>query len=199
MCPVCKCHIRNLETRLSMTEEFWVFGYGSLMWRPGFEFEERCGAIMHGVHRRLCIYSHVHRGTPEKPGLVLGLDRGGACRGVGYRVANSRRDATIEYLREREQVTMIYKECWREMKVERDSGRQKVSALVYLVDQTHMQYAGRRSAEDLLPFVLQGHGKGGPCIEYIASTLDHIEELGFKDVHLSEVLTLARSRNPASE
>jgi cation transport regulator ChaC len=60
-----------------MDDHLWVFGYGSLMWRPGFDFEERCEALMHGVHRRLCIYSHVHRGTPEKPGMVLGLDKGG--------------------------------------------------------------------------------------------------------------------------
>ena len=182
-----------------MTAVFWVFGYGSLMWRPGFDYLERRGAVMHGVHRRLCIYSHVHRGTPDKPGLVLGLDRGGSCRGIGYRVAGNHRDATIAYLREREQVTMIYKESWREMSVDRKGPAEKVSALVYLVDQHHTQYAGRRSAEDLLPFVLQGHGKGGPCIEYIAATLDHIEELGFKDGHLSEVMTLARSRRPASE
>ncbi|MGB5214503.1 MAG: gamma-glutamylcyclotransferase [Anderseniella sp.] len=177
-----------------MSADFWVFGYGSLMWRPGFEFEERSGAVMHGVHRRLCIYSHVHRGTPDKPGMVLGLDRGGSCRGIGYRVAASRRDDTIAYLREREQVTMIYKERWRDMLVDRDGSPHKVSALVYLVDQDHVQYAGKRSAQDLLPYVLQGHGKGGPCIDYIASTLEHIEELGFRDRHLSEVLTLARSQ-----
>lgn len=176
-----------------MKPDFWVFGYGSLMWRPGFEFEERCGAIMHGVHRRLCIYSHVHRGTPDKPGLVLGLDRGGSCRGIGYRVADTRRDETIAYLRDREQVTMVYKEGWREMLVDRDGTPQQVNALVYLVDQGHMQYAGKKPAEDLVPYVLQGHGKGGPCIDYISSTLDHIEELGFKDRHLSDVLNLARN------
>lgn len=179
-----------------MIADFWVFGYGSLMWRPGFEFVERRGAVMHGVHRRLCIFSHVHRGTPDKPGLVLGLDRGGSCRGIGYRVAGDKRAETIAYLREREQVTMIYKERWREMTVDRDGVPEKVHALAYLVDQEHMQYAGRRTAEDLLPFVLQGHGKGGPCIEYISSTLDHIEELGFRDRHLSEVLALARSQRP---
>lgn len=174
-----------------MTDPLWVFGYGSLMWRPGFAFEERCEAVMHGVHRRLCIYSHVHRGTPDKPGMVLGLDRGGTCRGIGYRVAPGRRDETIAYLREREQVTMVYKEQWRDMVVQRASGRERVRALVYVVDQQHGQYAGKRAAQELLPFVLQGHGKGGPCIEYIASTLDHIREQGMNDHHLEEVLKLA--------
>jgi cation transport protein ChaC len=176
-----------------MDDQLWVFGYGSLMWRPGFEFEERCEALMHGVHRRLCIYSHVHRGTPEKPGLVLGLDKGGKCRGIGYRVSASRRQATLDYLREREQVTMVYKEVWRNMVVRRTGGGHRVRALVYVVDQSHEQYAGKRTARELLPFVLQGHGKGGPCIDYIAATLEHIREQGFSDPHMEEVLALACS------
>ncbi len=83
------------------TGELWVFAYGSLMWRPGFEFRERRNARLIGAHRALCVYSFVHRGTPEKPGLVLGLDRGGACRGVAYRVAHGKRDETVAYLRAR--------------------------------------------------------------------------------------------------
>jgi cation transport regulator ChaC len=90
--------------------ELWVFGYGSLMWRPGFAFVERHLATVHGFHRSLCVYSHVHRGTAARPGLVLGLDRGGSCRGVAFKVAALDREATIAYLREREQVTMVYRE-----------------------------------------------------------------------------------------
>ena len=87
---------RNLESDL------WVFGYGSLMWRPGFEFVEQVPARLIGEHRALCVYSFDHRGTPEQPGLVLGLDRGGACRGIAYRVAGSARRDTVQYLRDRE-------------------------------------------------------------------------------------------------
>ena len=94
------------ETELSKTD-LWVFGYGSLMWRPGFEFIEQVPARLIGEHRALCVYSFDHRGTPEKPGLVLGLDRGGACRGVAFRVAEKNSAATIAYLREREQVTSV--------------------------------------------------------------------------------------------
>src|SRR6478609_11323266 len=97
--------------------EFWVFGYGSLVWRPGFEYEERCLATLHGFHRALCVLSHVHRGTPERPGLVLGLDRGGSCRGVAFRVPQENRDATMAYLAAREQVTMVYRETWHNLRL----------------------------------------------------------------------------------
>ncbi|GAC1507652.1 MAG: hypothetical protein NVS2B1_16790 [Bradyrhizobium sp.] len=89
-------------------DDLWVFGYGSLMWRPGFDFIERIPARLIGEHRALCVYSFVHRGTPEKPGLVLGLARGGACRSIAFRVADHNRAATLAYLRARKQVTSVY-------------------------------------------------------------------------------------------
>ena len=93
--------------------DLWIFGYGSLMWRPGFDYVEARQAKLIGEHRALCIYSFVHRGTPEKPGLVLGLDRGGACQGMAFRVAADRRDGVVAYLREREQATSVYREVRR--------------------------------------------------------------------------------------
>src|SRR5260370_33351035 len=95
------------------TEALWVFGYGSLMWRPGFSYLERVLARLYGAHRALCVLSHVHRGTPERPGLVLGLDRGGTCRGIAYRTAAKHRGATVAYLRAREQVTAGYRATGR--------------------------------------------------------------------------------------
>src|SRR3954469_3044124 len=120
------------EAELSRTD-LWVFGYGSLMWRPGFDFVEQVPARLIGEHRALCVYSFDHRGTPEKPGLVLGLDRGGACRGVAFRVAADRREATIAYLRAREQTTNVYREVMRSVWLE-DNPRQRVSAVAYVVD-----------------------------------------------------------------
>src|SRR5205085_1381404 len=98
----------------------------------GFEFMERTEARLIGAHRALCVYSFVHRGTPERPGLVLGLDHGGACRGIAFRVAAANRAATVHYLREREQVTMIYRECVRLIRLQSEPQR-PVSALCYMV------------------------------------------------------------------
>ncbi len=142
--------------------DLWVFGYGSLMWRPGFEFIEQVPARLIGEHRALCVYSFDHRGTPEKPGLVLGLDRGGACRGVAFRVPAKQRSDTVDYLRSREQTTNVYREVMRSLWLENEA-RQRVSALAYVVDRGHVQYAGRLSLAEQLRYVQQGHGRSGNC------------------------------------
>ncbi len=134
-----------------MSEDLWVFGYGSLMWRPGFEFLEKRPARLNGAHRALCVISHFHRGSPEKPGLVLGLDRGGSCRGIAFRVAAKNRDLVIQYLREREQVTSVYLEKFRLVDL-LDGDRARVSAVCYLVDRGHVQYSGVLTPEAACAF-----------------------------------------------
>src|ERR1700741_3301702 len=161
------------ESQNDLQADLWVFGYGSLMWRPGFPFLEQVPARLIGEHRALCVYSFVHRGTPEKPGLVLGLDRGGACRGVAFRVAEKNRADTVAYLRAREQVTSVYREVVRSVWLENDA-RQRVSALVYVVDRGHVQYAGRLSLAEQLRHVLQGHGRSGNNRDYVLSTVKWI-------------------------
>jgi glutathione-specific gamma-glutamylcyclotransferase len=167
-------------------DDLWVFGYGSLMWRPGFEFIEQAPARLIGEHRALCVYSFDHRGTPEKPGLVLGLDRGGACRGIAFRVAARRRDETVEYLRGREQTTHVYREVMRSVWLENE-GRDRVSALAYVVDRGHIQYAGRLSLSEQLRLVRQGHGRSGNNRDYVLSTVKSIEAQGFRDPHLHQL------------
>jgi len=159
----------------------YVFGYGSLMWRPGFPFEERSLATIRGRHRRLCVLSFVHRGTEARPGLVLGLDRGGACRGVVFRVAAERRAEVIDYLRERELVTDVYVE--RHVPATFDDGR-VVDALVYVVDRSHRQYAGRLSLDETLARVRGAVGRSGRNEDYVISTADHLTECGVADPRL---------------
>ncbi len=163
--------------------DLWVFAYGSLMWRPGFDFLERLPARVIGAHRSLCVLSYRHRGTPERPGLVLGLDRGGTCRGIAYRVAESKRAATVAYLREREQVTKVYRESMRAVWLLGEPERQ-VQALCYMVDRAHPQYAGRMSLEEQLRHVRQGHGNSGANRDYVISTVQELEALGFRDAGL---------------
>jgi len=167
-------------------DDLWVFGYGSLVWRPGFEFIEQVPARLIGEHRALCVYSFDHRGTPEKPGLVLGLDRGGACRGVAFRVVAKRREQTIEYLRSREQTTHVYREVMRSVWLENE-GRDRVSALAYVVDRGHIQYAGRLSLSEQLRLVRQGHGRSGNNRDYVLSTVKSIEAQGFRDPQLHQL------------
>ncbi|HEY8333618.1 MAG TPA: gamma-glutamylcyclotransferase [Tardiphaga sp.] len=171
------------------TSDLWVFGYGSLMWRPGFDFIEQAPARLIGEHRALCVYSFDHRGTPEKPGLVLGLDRGGACRGIAFRVAAEKRHATIEYLREREQTTHVYREVMRSVWLGNEA-RDRVSALAYVVDRSHVQYAGRLSLTEQLHFVKQGHGRSGANRDYVLSTVKAIEAEGFRDPQLHQLAAL---------
>ena len=173
----------------SSKADLWVFGYGSLMWRPGFEFIERVPARLIGEHRALCVYSFDHRGTPEKPGLVLGLDRGGACRGIAFRVAAKLRGRTVEYLRGREQTTNVYREVMRSVWLENEA-RQRVSALAYVVDRGHVQYAGRLSLTDQLRFVQQGHGRSGNNRDYVLATVKSIEAQGFRDPQLHQLAAM---------
>ncbi len=165
-----------------MEADLWVFGYGSLMWRPGFDFTERTLAVVRGYRRALCVYSHVHRGTPERPGLVLGLDRGGSCKGVAFRVAAAEAEATIAYLRAREQVTMVYREI--QLRATLADGR-GVTTMAYAVDRSHVQYAGALALPDLERYVGQGVGVSGANPDYVRNTFDHMRLLGITDATLA--------------
>src|ERR1700675_4322392 len=169
--------------------DLWVFGYGSLMWRPGFDFIEQVPARLIGEHRALCVYSFDHRGTPEKPGLVLGLDRGGACRGIAFRVAAGLRNHTIEYLRGREQTTNVYREVMRSVWLDNEA-RGRVSALAYVVDRGHVQYAGRLTLAEQLHYVRQGHGRSGANRDYVLATVKAIEAQGCRDQQLHQLATM---------
>ena len=159
----------------------WVFEYGSLMWRPGFAYARRYKALLRGWRRSLCVFSHVYRGSPEQPGLVLGLDRGGACPGVAFEVDAALREPTIRYLREREQVTAVYLE--RVAPITLEAG-DRVLAVTYVADRLHYQYAGRLDRGAMLEYVRAGRGKSGDNAQYILETNDHLLALGVRDPDL---------------
>lgn len=164
--------------------DFWVFGYGSLIWRPGFAHIETQRAHLHGFRRSLCVQSYVHRGTKERPGLVLGLDRGGSCVGLAFRVPGDLREEVVTYLRERELVTNVYVERTH---VVRLAAGGKVEALCYIVDRAHEQYAGNLHEADAARIVAGAVGQSGPNEEYVLNTLQHLEALGIRDHWLEGV------------
>ena len=164
----------------------WVFGYGSLIWNPGFPFIRSSLATLRGAHRRLCIYSHRHRGTPEQPGLVFGLVKGGACRGMAFEVEARHWPEVHAYLRAREMDRGVYKEAFRPIRVENDS---VVNALAFLVDEHHVQYAGRLAVAEQVRLVSSGVGESGPNPEYVLVTARHLEQLGISDKYLTELVT----------
>ena len=165
--------------------DFWVFGYGSLIWKPGFEFMAEQKAMLEGWNRCLCVYSWVHRGTEQSPGLVLGLDRGGTCHGLARLVSGEKRQQVIDYLRERELVTNVYQETWVEIILE---GGKKVEALTYIVDQSHRQYASSHSLDELVTMIKRSEGKSGTNIDYVCSTVSSLKALDIEDKLLDEIV-----------
>jgi glutathione-specific gamma-glutamylcyclotransferase len=167
------------------TDDFWVFAYGSLMWRPGFDFLESALAFVQGYHRSLCIFSHVHRGTPERPGLVLGLDLGGSCQGVAFRVAAHARADTLAYLRERELVTSVYLEKRVSLRFT-DGGA--TQALAYVADPDHEQYAGRLPLEEATRLISEAVGNCGDNPTYVRNTYEHLLRLDIRDEELAQIV-----------
>jgi glutathione-specific gamma-glutamylcyclotransferase len=171
----------------------WVFGYGSLMWRPGFAHDEAVHAVLTGAHRALCVYSHIHRGTKQHPGLVLGLDCGGTCEGVAFHVPASEAHGVLAYLRRREQITNVYRAVIRPVRLAGGGG--DVRALAYMVNRCHRQYAGNLPLEEQAHLVRRGRGRSGANADYVRNTAGHLRECGIADRPL-EALLMRLGRYP---
>jgi cation transport protein ChaC len=159
--------------------DLWVFGYGSLMWSPGFGCKEQAPALVRGYHRALCILSSRYRGTPEKPGLVMGLCRGGSCWGMAFRVSETRVRRVAETLWEREMLNKVYKPTLIP------------ATIAFVADTAHRQFVRELDLHGRARLVAQGIGQRGPCVDYIRNTLEHMLTLGLSDPHLARVLDLA--------
>ncbi|MDF0597878.1 gamma-glutamylcyclotransferase [Psychromarinibacter halotolerans] len=176
--------------------DLWVFGYGSLMWNPGFEYDRRELATLTGYARTFCMWSIHHRGTPEHPGLVLALDphEDAECHGLGFRVPGLHRARTLDYLRERELVSSAYVERMLPLRL---ADGEEVEAVVYVVDTDHVQYCGGLALERQAEVISTAVGGRGPNTEYLFNTQSHLQELGIDDPDLlwlsHRVRTLAES------
>jgi cation transport protein ChaC len=175
---------------------FWVFAYGSLMWRPDFPFAERRRARLDGWRRCFRLWSVRYRGAPDFPGLVLGLDAepGAACEGVAYRVAPERGEAVLGYLRERELVTYAYAERLEPAALD-DGGA--VEALAYVIDRAHPQYAGALGPERQAEIIARAAGSAGPNRDYLAACAAHLAELGVRDPEIEALARAVAALSPA--
>jgi len=171
---------------------FWVFGYGSLMWQPGFPHEESQPARVHGYHRALCLWSWRYRGSRETPGLVLGLDRGGSCPGMAFRVPRRHREQALRLLDDREMGNRSYRPL---MLPARLADGRRVRLLTFVISRDNPQYAGKLEFARIVEVVHHAYGERGPNRDYVLNTVDHLAAMGFPCARLRAVArALERAR-----
>ena len=170
-------------------DTIWVFGYGSLIWNPAFDYDERRVGILRGYHRQFCFFSTTGRGTPEAPGMMLALDRGGSCKGVVLGVRRERAAEELTSVFMRELTSKTYSA--RLTRVMTDEG--PVSAISFIANRDSRNYAGRRSSEEIARYIAQGCGHLGPCQDYLFNTTEHLDALGIRDRRLHELCRLVRA------
>jgi glutathione-specific gamma-glutamylcyclotransferase len=170
------------------SDGLWVFGYGSLMWDPGFAHAESRRALLHGYHRALCILSIRNRGTIERPGLALGLNRGGSCRGIAFRIRDRDAADAKAYLWEREMGTGAYEAKALPIRL---NPSERVHALVFVARPGHPQHVGDLPPEEAARLVIQGIGTYGAALDYLRNVIRHLDEFGIPDCPLHRILALA--------
>lgn len=168
--------------------DLWIFGYGSLMWAPGFRPAERKTGLVRGYHRAMCILSSRYRGTPDKPGLVMGLCRGGSCWGIAFRVPAVRVRRVLGALWRREMLNKVYLPTMVQVTV---GPKRRIRALAFVADATHRQFVRELDLHRRARLVAQGIGERGRCVDYIRNTLEHMLALGVNDPHLARILDAA--------
>jgi cation transport protein ChaC len=167
--------------------DLWIFGYGSLMWSPCFDYTHRSVGRAHGYHRALCILSTRYRGTERKPGLVMGLCRGGSCWGVAYRIDAQRLRRALARLWYREMPRRVYQPRLIPVRLKNKT----VRALAFVADPSHPAYVRELDLHGRARLVAQGIGARGRCLDYIRNTLEHMNQVGVRDPHLERILHAA--------
>lgn len=173
----------TLAKRPDGAGDVWVFGYGSLIWNPTIHTVERRRAEVRGYHRRFCLWTHLGRGTMDCPGLTLGLERGGSCSGVVYRIAAAEAEHELLLLWHREMLTGAYEPRW----VRAATPEGPVSAVAFCINANHPRYAGKLPENKVAAVIASAEGALGPCCHYLFSTVQHLRDLGIRDRHLERI------------
>jgi cation transport protein ChaC len=176
---------RDWLDTLPSYDSAWIFAYGSLLWNPRFEYEESRPATVFGYHRRFCIYSHIYRGTPERPGLVFGLDRGGSCRGRVFRVAPNSAQQVLSMIWDREMIYRVYSPRTLNAHVDED----RIECRTFVANPSHEQFARKMDLSRTAEMIASAFGKAGSNSDYLANTLTHLQELGLEDSRLLRLWT----------
>lgn len=164
-------------------KDVWVFGYGSLMWNPAIHYAERQPCLLRGWHRSFCLWTPVGRGSPDNPGLVLGLDRGGSCCGIVYRIAAANRETELPLLWRREMVADGYEPRWVTVQCHAGSAR----AITWVINRQGERYAGKLPIETIAKHLATAEGRLGSSREYLENTIAHLDQLGIKEGPLHTV------------
>ena len=181
---------RNIMEKLPKGEDAWLFAYGSLIWCPMIVFSEQRLATLYGFHRRFCLSTKIGRGTPEQPGLLLGLESGGSCHGVAFRIASKDVDRELKLIWNREMVAGSYTPRLVKLKTEHGP----VQAVTFVINREHENYAGRLSSETVADIIAKAGGPLGNCADYLFSTEEHMRELDLHDRQMFHLCDMVRER-----
>ena len=176
-------------------DDVWLFGYGSLIWNPAIEYAEQRCTTVRGLHRRFCLRTELGRGTPDRPGLVLGLDRGGVCRGVAFRIPKEKAQTELEIVWRREMVTHAYRPRW--LKAQTDQG--PITVLGFVINRSNERYCGQLPEDEVAETIATACGFLGPCCEYLFNTVAHLQELGMPDAGLERLARKVAAKQAAAK
>jgi cation transport protein ChaC len=181
--------VREMLAQAPNPERIWVFGFGSLIWNPAFHFAERRTAHVHGFHRQFCLWSRSGRGSPERPGLMLGLEPGGSCRGVVYRIAPELVEVELDVVWRREMLSMVYRPVW----VAARTPEGIEYAIAFTANHSHERYVRRLDAATQVRLLATGQGPLGCCRDYLFDTVKHLRELGIRDRRMEGLAARVRA------
>ncbi len=183
--------VENMIETAPSLNSMWVFGYGSLIWNPALYFTEKKRGTVHGYHRRFCLWSTIGRGSPSRPGLMLGLERGGSCKGIFYKIDRREIRTELDIVFRRELITAAYRPTWVSARV---LGKSPFKAIAFVINRDHNRYAGMLDDETVIQTIADAKGTLGSCSDYLYETVLQLENLGMPDRRLASIARHVRQK-----